>query len=451
MAPGVEYPREYREEYETRFGVLERRQEQEQQEQEEQDLVSGWKEEVGEAAANLVEGGVQISVREFSVDVWVLGALEDIRNREEKAALVAESRDDFLDDAERSVLGAFVGLGEMETPELSRVVVDVEGVHLFREGFIPSSLAPSQHVANANATSTSPSAIAPEPFVNTPSTSKLLQSLATQLQRRQAVLISSPPSSGKSSTLTHLWSLLHSSSPSTSLPTSQARQRNLVVINLADRSLDSKSLLGSLSSAPASNDVEAGTFVFVEGPLTRAVRQGRWVVLTSIDQASIEVLSVVKVLAERMKRASEMAVGGSWGGGAGEEDGGVGVRVGGGEGRWVRAGKGFMLFGTRSLEFGKGARPAEPTFFGNHFWREVVLDAPGREEVMEIVKGRYERLREVGLGERLIEVWERVREVREREAKSGTARSIGVRDLMRSVLFFFLFFFFFSFSFYGEL
>lgn len=55
-----------------------------------------------------------------------------------------------------------------------------------------------------------------------------------------------------------------------------------------------------------------------------------------------------------------------------------------------------MLFGKRSLDFIKGARPVWESFL------EVVADAPGREEVMNIVKGRYERLRGVGSAERLI-------------------------------------------------
>lgn len=253
-------------------------------------------------------------------------------------------------------------------------------------------------------------------------------------------MISSPPSSGKSSTITHLWSQLHStpsssqqSTSSTNLPsfqsTLEAKKRGLVIINLADRSLDSKSLLGSLSSAPATKDTEAGTFAFVEGPLTRAVRQGRWVVLTSIDQASTEVLSVIKTLAERMFRASESEVGGAWGGGTGEEGGGVGVRVGGGEGRWVRAGRGFMLFATRSIEI-----YSEPNFFASQFFSEIWFERPNSKEIGEIVEGRYERLRLVGWGSRLISVWEDSRVVVAKESGTGTVRPIGVRDLMRQVL-----------------
>mgnify|MGYP001609180189 FL=1 len=414
LAPMPPHPAEYREDYEREFGAFEGAPEGE-------DLCAAWNEElVGEA--RWVEGGVEVVVRERAVDVWVLSAMEDKRDRDERANLwkVNTIPRSWMTDEEQQALASH-SLGEMDDSELSSTVVNIQGVLLFREGFLPS---PSRALTSPTPSLSGPS---PEPFVATPSTSLLLHSLALHLRLRLPTLLSSPPSSGKSSTLTHLWSLLHSL-PSSTLPTPQSRQRNLVIINLADRSLDSKSLLGSLSSAPATADTEAGTFAFVEGPLTRAVRQGRWVVLTSIDQASMEVLSVIKVVAERMKRASEAAVGAAWGGGAGEEGGGVGVRVGGGEGRWVKAGKGFMLFATRSTE-----SRSEPAFFASGFWSDVWMDRPKREEVGMIVRGRYPRLEKAGLRERLIGVWERVREAGGKDAGAGTVRSIGVRDLMRCV------------------
>ena len=87
-----------------------------------------------------------------------------------------------------------------------------------------------------------------------------------------------------------------------------------------------------------------------------------------------------------------------------------------------------MLFATRSTE-----SRSEPAFFASGFWSDVWMDRPKREEVGMIVRGRYPRLEKAGLRERLIGVWERVREAGGKDAGAGTVRSIGVRDLMRCV------------------
>jgi midasin len=421
LAPMPDYPVHYKEEYEREFGSWTGQ----------VDLVPFWDQELV-GVARFIEGGVQVDVKESSVDVWLLPMMEDIRSNEERSNLrhLPAIPTEWIDH--ESFTGA-KGIGAMKESELSGMVVCVEGYLLFREGLLPSAL-------TISTTAPSTASTTAERFVPTPATTLLLRSLALHLQRRLPVLISSPPSSGKASVVRHLWNSLHSL-PNSSTTTPAARQRGLVVINLADRSLDSKSLLGSLSSAPSTSENEAGTFVFIEGPLTRAVRQGRWVVLTAIDQASIEVLTVIKVLAERMKRASESAIAGSYGDGTGEENGGVGVRVGGGSGRWVKAGKGFMLFSTRSVESSssaastsKSSRPADATFFASHFFSEVWMPAPGLEEIATIVEGRYERLMANGLGRRLIGVWESARSVLIRDGGAGTGRPIGVRDLLRLVV-----------------
>lgn len=436
VAPIPNYPQHYQEEYMKEFGSW-------SGESVEVDLLPLWDQELI-GVARFIEGGIQVDVRERGVDVWLLPMMEDIRSNEERANLstISAIPTEWINAETMAIIAAEKQMGKIEETELSSFVVCVEGYLLFREGLLPSSSSPS--TTTSTTTPLLPISVSsqplPEPFVSTPATSTLIRSLALHLQRRLPVLISSPSSAGKASVIRHLWSTLHSlpSTTTSSGVTEAGRKRGLVTINLADRSLDSKSLLGSLSSAPSSADTEAGTFVFVEGPLTRAVRQGRWVVLTSIDQASVEVLTVIKVLAERMKRASESSIGGSYGGGTNEENGGVGVRVSGGSGRWVPAGRGFMLFATRSVESVSLSRPAEANFFAAHFFSEVWMTAPHAQEIAMIVEGRYERLAANGLSTRLIGVWERTRAVAVREGGAGTGRTVGVRDLLRcafSVLF----------------
>jgi midasin len=400
----------------------------------------------GENSARLVQGGLEVLVRERGVDPWILPLVEDVRAKE-----VGRKREDLRYLSSKEEEGT---TGRLEPSELGKTVAVIEGVVSFREGLVPSlpstSNSNGQPVASVSATEATISSTTtiqePEPFISTFSHSSLLRSLARQLSSRKPTLLTGSPSSGKQSSITHLWNVVHSAPTSTTNEkTEAAKKRGLVIINLADRSLDSKSLLGSLSSAPSSTSSSsstagAGEFTFVEGPLTRALRQGRWTLLLNIDQAAPELLAVIKIVAERMHASSINQ--GRGGIGAEEQDGGVGVRL--GDGKWVKAREGFMLFATRSVpihsitvnEQDKQVQVPPSTFFASHFFDEVVLSPLSNEEVGQIVKGRYPRLDKVGsLRETLVGAWEKVREVSTRQTGTkevgGSKRDVGVRDLLR--------------------
>ncbi|PLW31704.1 hypothetical protein PCASD_20427 [Puccinia coronata f. sp. avenae] len=58
--------------------------------------------------------------------------------------------------------------------------------------------------------------------------------------------------------------------------------KNIVILNLASRTLEAKSLVGSYVSSTE----DPGKFVFVGGPLLRAMKEGKWLVCQDIDRAS---------------------------------------------------------------------------------------------------------------------------------------------------------------------
>ncbi|BGP25033.1 midasin [Rhodotorula toruloides] len=440
LAPPVPYPAEVAAEYTEIFGP-----DQASQDDADDLLPFGWGAELVESGqSRLVDGGLEVLVRNRGVDPWVLPFLEDTRAKEE------QHRADLLSKKIASSASQGHGIGAIEGAELGKTVVLVSNTIAFREGLVPSlTRAPAPpsttlSLTNAAAPAASPTTTAPEPFVTTPAHSALLAQLADSLKRRVPTLITGTPSCGKQSAISHLWNLVHASLSASDAVTAEAKRRGLVVINMADRSLDSKSLLGSLSSAPSSssgsNLCGVGHFTFVEGPFTRAVRQGRWTLLLNIDQAAPELLSVVKVVAERMSTSASVlkSDGRMYGGiGAEEQDGGVGLRIGGGEGRWVKAGEGFMLFATRSVSASSlVTTPPPATFFASHFFEEAVLSPLNSNEVAQIVQGRYGASldRVTGLARVLVDAWECVREaVRDVKDTSGggTKREIGVRDLLR--------------------
>lgn len=237
----------------------------------------------------------------------------------------------------------------------------------------------------------------PSDIIATPSAIAALREIAAHLSLRLPILLSSPPSSGKSLFISHLASSLHPTMPINEL---------IVTVHLADTSLDPRALLGSYISSPT----QLGTFEWKDGVLVRALREGRWLVLSDIDRASMEVLALLKPLVESMGL-------GNW----------IGHRAGievPGKGR-VEAREGFALFATRSLAVGHGKKVPPPTFFGSHKWHEVMVDAPNVEEVRSIMESRFPRI--VGAAAALIKLWGDVQAL----GSMSSSRPVGLRELQK--------------------
>lgn len=310
------------------------------------------------------------------------------------------------------------------------LLAQVAGMSLLKEAFIASTteqgLQTGRALEHAQTTSTLPQI---DVFVPTSTSIAALRQLAIHVAARIPVLLSSPPSAGKATTLQELHRLLYEV-PSLNNRSSRKPQ-DIVTINLADKSLDAKNLLGSLTSSPT----EPGAFVFAEGSLTRALRYGRWLVLEDIDKASDEVLSTISELVERIRNRAQEAIGGGWGGLAVN---GVGVQAGG---EWVPASENFMIFATRSFPTSavqaqsqtNDSAPPLATFFGSQYWSHVWMETPDLAETKVIMEGRFPRLaKEVVEG--LVQTWARIAEISNSiysTSSTGLARTIGLRDLVK--------------------
>jgi midasin len=232
-------------------------------------------------------------------------------------------------------------------------------------------------------------------MIATPSAVSALRDIAAHLSLRLPILLSSPPSSGKSLFVSYLASKLHPTTPVNEL---------IVIVHLADTSLDPRALLGSYVSSPT----QLGTFEWKDGVLVRALREGRWLVLSDIDRASMEVLGLLKPLVESMGL-------GNW----------IGHRAGievPGKGR-VEAREGFALFATRSLAVGHGKKVPPPTFFGSHKWHEVMVAAPDAQEVKAIMESRFPKLS--GATVAFIRLWADVQAL----GSTSSSRAVGLREL----------------------
>ncbi|KAN0063854.1 AAA ATPase midasin [Thecaphora frezii] len=271
-------------------------------------------------------------------------------------------------------------------------------------------------------------AAAPSSFIETPSCRPALAELALHLSARLPVLLSGPPSCGKTELLSHIAGLLRPASSPSSADT------NILTIQLGDQSgVDAKQLLGSFVSSPT----KPGMFEWSEGALTRAVRLGMWVVLEDIDKAGSEVLSTVGRLVEQLGPTKP-----------------VGARPSidlGSRGKVV-AGDGFALFATRSTMTSiatataaggpsaasgstskvavaaAAATAPKPNFLGSEHWAEVRLGSPTRRDVEMILGKSFARLAAASDGtflDRLIDTWDKVRSATTGAGRPGAAAAVG--------------------------
>jgi midasin len=234
------------------------------------------------------------------------------------------------------------------------------------------------------------------PLVCTNTSVNALRALALFVSLRLPVLLTSTPSSGKTLLLSHLASML---CPDV--------KNQLVTINLADTSLDGRSLLGSYVQSARS----PGTFEWKEGVLVQAMRTGRWVVLQDVDKGSNEVLGTLKALFESLGM-------GKWIGGQAKLS--IPSR---GE---VVASEGFTIFATRSLSIsGDGPFPP-PSFFGAHKFHEVIVPTPTQEELHVIIVASFPKLS--GPAARgIITLWGAIKTV----GTTTSDRDVGFRDLRK--------------------
>lgn len=222
--------------------------------------------------------------------------------------------------------------------------------------------------------------------VDTSAVQQALSDLVSPLQLGRPILISSPSSSGKSHLIHHLCSQLH---PEAS---------RILTIPLADTSIDVKSLIGTYVSSPT----KPGTFEWMEGALTKAMRAGRWVVFDDIDRASVEMLVTITGISRSLRlgrpgRRARLTI-------PGRGD--------------VEAGSGFALFATRSN--------LDSSFMGQQEFVQVVLQAPTDDDILAILTARFHL--PLSLMQPLIYIWQQLRPLAKTSGQVK-ARNIGLRDL----------------------
>ncbi|ETN39269.1 uncharacterized protein HMPREF1541_05492 [Cyphellophora europaea CBS 101466] len=116
-------------------------------------------------------------------------------------------------------------------------------------------------------------------FVLTPSAESNLRLLGQVLLEEKPVLLAGPAGSGKSSLIVEAARLLN-------------KQESMITLHLNEQT-DAKSMIGLYMSSSTGD-----SFVWQPGVLTRAMQQGRWVLIEDIDRAPAEVLGVLRPVIE---------------------------------------------------------------------------------------------------------------------------------------------------------
>ena len=213
--------------------------------------------------------------------------------------------------------------------------------------------------------------------------------LAHAINKHRPVLLMGLPGCGKTSLLKKVADEL-------------GQGKTMITLHLNDQT-DAKLLIGMYVSTST-----PGSFRWQPGVLTKAVLEGRWVVIEDLDRAPTEVLSTILPLLERRELLVPQ-----WG-------------------ETIRPASDFKLFAT--IRTNSNLQGDETNFGSNllgiRHWLRVPLAMPGYEELAEILECKYPVLRAyiqkiIGVYDTLSKMMSHMR------AKLISQRQIGPRNLYR--------------------
>lgn len=186
--------------------------------------------------------------------------------------------------------------------------------------------------------------VSPSSIVKTPTAVRNLQSIATSLRGSSPILLIGLPNAGKTSLVNEI-------------AASMGQAESMVTLHLNEQT-DAKSLLGMYSTSPAT-----GSFAWQPGVLTKAAREGRWVLIEDLNRAPSEVIGLILPIIER----GELTI-------ASRKE-------------RIKCADGFRIIATMKSTYNIAGEEVTPStsILGSRLWQRVQIDSLSMDEIRDVV------------------------------------------------------------------
>ncbi|RDW90419.1 AAA family ATPase midasin [Aspergillus mulundensis] len=190
--------------------------------------------------------------------------------------------------------------------------------------------------------------LTPSAIVKTPTAVSNLRRIASALITPQPILLVGLPNSGKTSLINDVAGVM-------------GQAESMVTLHLNEQT-DAKSLLGMYSTSPAT-----GSFAWQPGVLTKAAREGRWILIEDLDRAPSEVIGLILPIIEK----GELTI-------ASRRE-------------RIKCAEGFKIIATMKSSYNIAGEEVAPStsILGSRLWNRVQVDPLTIGEVQEVIAQKF--------------------------------------------------------------
>ncbi|RAH79405.1 P-loop containing nucleoside triphosphate hydrolase protein [Aspergillus japonicus CBS 114.51] len=230
----------------------------------------------------------------------------------------------------------------------------------------------------------------PSSIVKTPTAVGNLRKIATALISARPMLLVGLPNSGKTTLINDVAATM-------------GQAETMVTLHLNEQT-DAKSLLGMYSTSPAT-----GSFAWQPGVLTKAAREGRWILIEDLDRAPSEVIGLILPIIER----GELTI-------ASRKE-------------RIKCAEGFKIIATMKSSYNIAGEEIAPStnILGSRLWQRVQIDSLAIDEIREVITQKYPLLE--SRVATIMDVYQRLCASFHGSLaiKSSQGRTPGLRDLIK--------------------
>jgi midasin len=236
----------------------------------------------------------------------------------------------------------------------------------------------------------SDTSISASSIIKAPTAVRNLRRIAMALTTSRPLLLVGLPNSGKTSLVNDVAATM-------------GQSESMVTLHLNEQT-DAKSLLGMYSTSPAT-----GSFAWQPGVLTKAAREGRWVLIEDLDRAPSEVIGLILPIIEK----GELTI-------ASRKE-------------RIKCADGFKIIATMKSSYNIAGEEVAPstTILGSRLWQRVQIEPLSVDEIREVITQKFSLLE--SRVPTIMDVYQRLCSSFHGSLaiKSAQGRTPGLRDLIK--------------------